>query len=350
MMPAGDVPVALDALDAWVDACPRVALGHWPTPLVPLPVLGRRLGIDLWMKRDDCSGLASGGNKARKLEFVLGAALRTGARTVVTAGPVTSNHTMMTAAACRRLGLDVHVVLGGTRPARSSGNLLLTEDFGATVHVTPMDVANPSAADVQRAVDLAAALVRQHDAFFIPPGATMSSAVPGYAAAVAEIARQCDGSWPFDEVVTAHGTGSTAAGLWAGLALCGVRTRVLAMAVARRDALERFGTPHPRTLGEQAWAHFALPGSPSADTRCEWIMGYGEAGYAVPTDDADQWIRHVARDEGYLLDPIYTARACAALAGEVARGTIARGSRVLFLHTGGLTTTPLADKRKDLLS
>lgn len=347
MSPTGRTRVDLSALRAWVSRCARVSLGHWPTPLVPLPVTSRRLGIALWMKRDDCSGLAAGGNKARKLEFVLGEALRLGKRAVVTAGPVTSNHTMMTAAACRRLGLEAHVVLGGTRPATSSGNLLLTEDFGATVHVTPMDVANPSVDDVAAAVALAASLVRAHDAFFIPPGATMPESVPGYATAVDEIVTQCGDTWPFDVVITAHGTGSTAAGLWAGLALCDVPCRVAAVAVSRRDALERFGTPHPRALGEQAWTHFDLPGTPGASTSCEWVLGYGEAGYAVPSAEADAALRRLARDDGYLLDPIYTARALAGLEGEVARGTIPAGARVLLVHTGGLTTTPLADKRKD---
>ena len=340
-------PARVDALRDWVARCSRVALGHWPTPLVPLPATSHRLGIDLWMKRDECSGLAAGGNKARKLEFVLGEALRRGARTIVTAGPVTSNHTMMTAAACRRLGLDAHVVLGGQRPARSSGNLLLTEDFGATVHFTPMDVADPSAEDVATAVQLAASLVREHDAYFIPPGATMPESVPGYASSVAEIVEQCDGTWPFDVVVTAHGTGSTAAGLWVGLAMSGITCRVMTVAVARRDALERFRTPHPRVLGEQAWTHFALPGTPAASATCEWLLGYGESGYAVPSADADAALRQLARDDGYLLDPVYTARAFAGLEGEVSGGAIEAGSRVLFVHTGGLTTSSLAEKRKD---
>ncbi len=345
MMRTPPAAPGLDALSQWIAACPRVPLGHWPTPIVPLRRLGARLGIDLWLKRDDCSGLALGGNKARKLEFVLGEALRRGATALVTAGPVTSNHTMMTAAAGRRLGLPVHVVLGGTRTHPPTGNLLLTEDFGATVHVTPMDVADPSAAHVTAAVALADRLVREHGAFFIPPGATMPESIPGYAAAILEIVAQCGGTWPFDEVVVAHGTGSTAAGLWVGLSLAGIRSGVTAVAVSRQAALERFGAPHPRTLGEQAWAHFALPPS-TADVPCEWVMGYGEDGYARPSAMADAAHRTMARDEGYLLDPIYTARAFAAVLDRASTRLIAPGSRVLFLHTGGLSTTPLSDTRE----
>ena len=110
------VTLTPDRLDAALAGLPRVALGQWPTPVVPLRRLGAALGLDLWLKRDDCSGLALGGNKARKLEFVLGDAMARGAKTLVTAGPLTSNHTMMTSAAARRLGLDVHVILGGDAP------------------------------------------------------------------------------------------------------------------------------------------------------------------------------------------------------------------------------------------
>jgi hypothetical protein len=112
---------------------------------------------------------------------------------------------------------------------------------------------------------------------------------------------------------------------------------VAAVAVSRRDALDRFGTPHPRVLGERAWTFFDLPATPSSATVCDWVLGYGEAGYAVPSAEADAALRRLARDDGYLLDPVYTARAFAGLEGEVARGAI----------PGGLTTTPLGDTRKD---
>jgi L-cysteate sulfo-lyase len=339
-VPAPDVA----SLDAWMSRCARVPLGHWPTPLVRLPTLSARLGIDLWLKRDECSGLAAGGNKARKLEFVLAEVVQRGIRSVVTAGPMTSNHTMMTAAAGRRLGLDVHVVLGGQRPDPATGNLLLTEDFGATIHATPMDTADPSPDSVAAAVALADDLVRRHQAFFIPPGATMPESVPGYAGAVSEIVTQCHGTWPFDDVVVAQGTGSTAAGLWVGLALARIPARVLAVAVARQEALTRFATPHPRVLGQQAWQHFGLPARETWPD-CEWILGYGEDGYARPSATADAALRTMAREEGHLLDPIYTARAFAALLDLTSRGLIARGRRVLFVHTGGLSMTPLAGLR-----
>ncbi len=335
--------LALDRLDAAIAPLPRVSLGTWPTPLVRLPRLGRALGIDLWLKRDECSGLALGGNKARKLEFVLGAAVADGATSVVTAGPLTSNHTMMTAAAARRLGLDVHVVLGGTPPHTATGNLALTELLGAHVYVTPMDPVDPSVDDFAASRALCERLTRDTNSTWIPPGATMPASVPGYAACVGEIVGQCDGEWPFDDVVTAYGTGSTSAGLLAGLALIGSAATVHAVAVSARPALERFGAASPESLAQAAVDTYRWPITlADSPARSNWVRPPGEPGYAVATPASGEAMTRFARDEGYLLDPTYTAKAAAALMGMCADGRIARGSRVLFVHTGGLSTTAAA--------
>ena len=322
---------------------PRVSLGTWPTPVVRLPRLGAALGLDLWMKRDECSGLALGGNKARKLEFVLGDAIASGARAVVTVGPLTSNHTMMTAAAGRRLGLDVHVVLGGARPASSTGNLALTEMFGATVHVTPLDPANPSDDDLRASRELCARLVAETGGYWMPPGASMPESVPGYANAVDEIVRQCDDSWPFDAVVVAHGTGSTSAGLLAGLAIAGVSTTLHAVAVTSPAALHRFAAHSPEDLARAAAQRYGWPMDLAASpVRHHWWRQAEEPGYGIPTPGSRAALQRFAVDEGYLLDPTYTAKAAAALIAMAADGRLARGSRVLFIHTGGLSTTAAA--------
>ncbi len=335
--------LAIDRLDAAIRPLPRVALGAWPTPLVPLPRLGRALGIDLWMKRDECSGLALGGNKARKLEFVLGAAVAQSATSVVTAGPLTSNHTMMTAAAARRLGLDVHVVLGGTPSHAATGNQALTELLGAHVYVTPMDPVHPSLEDLAASRSLCERLTRDTNSTWIPPGATMPASVPGYAACVGEIVGQCDGEWPFDAVVAAYGTGSTSAGLLAGLALLGSPTSLYAVAVSARAALERFEAASPESLAQAAVDTYRWPITlADSPVRIEWLRPAGEPGYAVATAASDEAMARFARDEGYFLDPTYTAKAAAALMGMCADGRIARGSRVLFVHTGGLSTTAAA--------
>lgn len=327
-------------LDEVLAPLPRVALGAWPTPLVPLRRLGQQLGVDLWMKRDECSGLALGGNKARKLEFVLGAAVRAGARTVVTVGPVTSNHTMMTAAAGRRLGLDVHVVLGGHPPAVPTGNLALTRLFGAHVHVTPLDMVTPTPAQIAASVALSTRLVAETGAFFIPPGATMPESVPGYMAAVREVLEQCSGTWPFDDVVVAYGTGSTAAGLLAGLALARLPSTLHAVSVSSVDAMQRFGATSPQALVEAASARFGWDlALASAPTRCEWLRSDDEPGYGIVTPASEAALLRFAADEGFLLDPTYTAKAAAALLAMARDGRLPAGRRVLFIHTGGLSTT-----------
>jgi len=334
----------LDRLSDALAPLPRVDLGVWPTPLVPLRRLGEALGLELWMKRDDCSGLALGGNKARKLEFVLGAAIAGGARTLVTAGPLTSNHTMMTAAAARRLGLDVHVVLGGSAPAHATGNLALTQLYGAHVHFTPMNTADPSAADLAASRALCERLVAETGGYWIPPGATMPSSVPGYAACVQEVLTQCGNTWPFDAVVVAYGTGSTSAGLYAGLVLGEVPSTVHAVAVSSRAAMDRFAASSPASLAQAAIDLYHWPVTLDASSgRCTWERPADEPGYGLPTEAAEAALRRIACDEGYLLDSIYTAKAAAAMIAMAADGRLARGTRVLFVHTGGLSTTAAAE-------
>lgn len=330
----------LARLDAVLAPLPRVELGVWPTPLVRLPRISKALGIDLWMKRDECSGLALGGNKARKLEFVLAGALAAGAKTLLTVGPVTSNHTMMTAAAGRRLGLDVHVVLGGDAPAVETGNLALTRVFGAHVHVTPLDMASPTQAQLDASFALTARLLEETSAYFIPAGATMPGSVPGYVAAVREVVGQCDGHFPFDAVVAAYGTGSTAAGLLAGLALGGFAATLHAVSVSSNDALRRFGAASPEDLAHAAAVHHGWPVDPVAlSSRCSWVRDAAEPGYGLVTPESEAALRLFASEEGLLLDPTYTAKAAAGLMRLVANGQIRRGDRVLFVHTGGLSTT-----------
>ncbi len=328
-----------------LDAIPSVSLGTWPTPLVRLRRLSAALGIDLWMKRDECSGLALGGNKARKLEFVMARAIEAGATTVVTAGPLTSNHTMMTAAAARRLGLDVHVVLGGTLPAHETGNLALTRDYGAHVYVTPMDTANPSDVDLQASTSVCADLVEQTRGFWIPPGASMPESVPGYAACVREVLAQCGGTFPFDDVVVAYGTGSTSAGVLAGLVLADIPATVHAVSVSSPAAMARFQAVSPESLARAAADLYRWPMAfDTSAARCAWIRPAMEPGYGIPTADSTAALTRFARDEGYLLDPTYTAKAAASLVEMAGTGVLRRGARVLFIHTGGLPTTAAADR------
>jgi len=333
----------IDRLEAALAPLPRVPLGVWPTPLVPLRRLGDALGLDLWLKRDDCSGLALGGNKARKLEFVIGDTMARGFRTLVTAGPLTSNHTMMTSAAARRLGLEVHVVLGGEPPASSTGNLALTQLYGAHVHFTPMNTAAPSPDDLAASRTLCDRLVRDTGGYWIPPGASMPSSVPGYADGIREVIAQAGGAFPFDDIVVAYGTGSTSAGVYAGLALADTPATVHAVAVSSRAAMDRFAAAPPADLVQAAIDMFGWPLNLDATrARCHWERPVDEPGYGLPTPAAEAALLRMAREEGYLLDATYTAKAAAAMIEMARDGRLARGARVLFIHTGGLSTTAAA--------
>jgi 1-aminocyclopropane-1-carboxylate deaminase/D-cysteine desulfhydrase-like pyridoxal-dependent ACC family enzyme len=321
-------------------------LSDLPTPLVRLDRLSEELSLDLWMKRDDCTGLALGGNKARKLEFILADARAKGHRTIVTTGPVSSNHTMMTAAAARRLGFDAHVVLGGARPEIPSGNLLLLEYLGATVHFSPIAYDDPTPEEVKRLSDLCRKVSGALGAYWIPGGGSMPEAVPGYMAAVAEIARQRGGAFDFDHVVVAYGTGSTTTGILLGLALGGFRARVDAVAVSKRSAIETvWRRPTSRELFVKASRALGLDELEDDVPPHDVAFGLADEGYGIPNRWSDQGIRTMATREGYLLDPVYTAKAFSGLVQLEADGRIARGRRVLFLHTGGLSMTGEAGKK-----
>ncbi|MGE3273572.1 MAG: 1-aminocyclopropane-1-carboxylate deaminase/D-cysteine desulfhydrase [Vicinamibacterales bacterium] len=341
--------LSLPALQQFLASVPRERLGHFPTPLVPLERLSAALGVDLWLKRDDVSGLALGGNKTRKLEYILADARAAGARTLVTVGPLTSNHTMMTAAAARRAGFDIHCIVAGAKPEGDSGwsgNLLLLDYLGATLHFCPMNFAEPSPDDGPRIERLAADVTATTGGYFIPAGGTMPQAEPGYMNAVLEIARQRAGRFDFDHVVVAYGTGSTTTGILLGLSLGGFAARVHPIAIETRYAVEEcFHQKSPSTLFLESAAHFGLPLGDGDIPPHEVTYGFGEEGYGVPSAGSDRAIRRLAETEGYFLDTVYTAKAFDGLLGLVADGRIPRGARVLFIHTGGLSMTPAAEKR-----
>jgi len=335
---------SLPALADALAAIPRLSLGTFPTPLVPLARLGGMLGLDLWLKRDECSGLALGGNKTRKLEYILADAVARGHRTVVTAGPLTSNHTMMTAAAARRMGLDVHCIVGGAPPPASAGNLRLLEYLGATLHFAPCDFSHPTPEGLDEFRRLGAAVVSATGGYWIPGGGTMPEAEPGYMNAVLEMAGQQGGRLDFDHIVLAYGTGSTTTGLLLGLALGGIATRVWAVAVApERVVREVLGGPTIPALYADSVRALRLPLAEDRVPDHELVFGMAEEGYAVPSPAADRTLRLVAETEGILLDPVYTAKAFAGLLALAAGPRLARGSRVLFVHTGGLSMTPAGD-------
>lgn len=293
---------------------PPVRLGTWPTPLEAAPRLAEHLGLrpdDLWIKRDDLTGLGGGGNKIRKLEYTCGEALEQGATTLVTTGAAQSNHARLTAAAAGRLGLDAVLVLAGE--PHGTGNLSLDNLFGARlVWAGDVDDARLEAAAKKVAEDLRTRGARPA---VIPFGGSSAVAVRGYADCGAELEHQASGD--LAHVVVAVGSGGTMAGLVSALGAA----RVLGVdSGAVTNARERV----TRLLPEPPGDALRLRGDQVGP-------GYGRLTPAVRTA-----MRDAARLEGVVLDPVYTAKALAGLTAAVRDGDIRPGDRTVFVHTGGL--------------
>jgi L-cysteate sulfo-lyase len=314
---------------------PRISLGHFPTPLEPMPNLERHLGGPrLWVKRDDCTGLGAGGNKVRKLEFLLADARARGADCVLTIGALQSNHARQTAAACAKLGIECHLILRRGVPVdtdayNASGNMLLNGLLGARMTVIPREASR------EREMEALAARLRGEGRrpYCIPLGGTDAAGDLGYAECARELLEQCAGAGIEPGfVVVATGTGGTQAGLVAGLHALGSRARVIGISVEGKEAQQadaafRHADAAARALGAAA---------PLPREAVEVLGGYYGPGYGLPCGEMQEALRLAARLEGLLLDPVYTAKAMAGLIGLARGGRLARGDTVVFVHTGGL--------------
>ncbi len=309
---------------------PRFPLLDGPSPLAPLPRLGSALGgrAELWIKREDLLPLAFGGNKLRNLEFLVGAALAAGADSLVTAGRRWSNHARLTAAAGARAGLEVHLVLSGPPTDPPNPGLRLAELLGATVHrAATGERAEREALVAGVMADLADAGRRP---YLVEVGGSGVVGTVGQVLAGIELADDAArrGFVP-DEVVVPAATGGTQAGLLVGLRTAGAPTAVHGIAVTPRDELRRAVVAMVGGLG-------ALDGLASVGDG-EIVLDddqYG-AGYGHRSAAAEEATRLLARSEGILVDPIYTAKALAGLVARVRAGAF-DGRRVVFWHAGGL--------------
>ncbi|MBA3654551.1 MAG: D-cysteine desulfhydrase family protein [Actinobacteria bacterium] len=302
---------------------PRVALAHLPTPVEPMDRLGAALGFDpgeLWVKRDDCTGLAGGGNKARKLEYLCADALAQGCDTLVTGGGAQSNHARMTAAAANKLGLGCTIVLAADEEV-PAGNVVLDVVLGAEiVWAGPLGYRATEAAIEGAYARLAAAGRRP---YLMPIGGATVVGALGYVDAADELVAQLP---DVDLVVVAGGSGGTHAGLVAGL---GDHAKVLGVNVgARRDLAE--------AVSLKAAEVADLRGRPSPSGTVQVDDARVGAGYGMATQDGGDALEMTARLEGLILDPVYTAKAMAGLIAARRDGRIAPGQRVVFLHTGGM--------------
>ncbi len=319
-----------------LDPIPRSTLATLPTPLERGP--GLPGGARLWVKRDDLTGLGAGGNKARKLEFLCGDALRVGARSLVTVGAAQSNHCRMTAAAGAVLGLEVHLVLSGERPRQPTGNQLLAELFGAQLHYVGCPAHHWGELEIAREQltdELAAAGAAPHS---IPIGGSTATGALGYLAAYVELVEQCRARlFTPAAVVHASSSGGTHAGLVAGRAVLRSLGHddlppVLAIGVARGVVA---GVPDIAALAAGALAMIgsgAEVGDDDVEVDDRWVG----PDYGVSTKAGEEGIRWAALHGGWVLDRTYTGKGFAGLLGNAAGGRWGPGDEVVFIHTGGL--------------
>ena len=303
----------------------RLHFAHLPTPIETLPRLSDALtGPRLLIKRDDQTGLAFGGNKTRKLEFLVAEARDQGAKTLISGGALQSNHCRQTAAAAARFGFKCILVLTGEQPKRPSANLLLDELFGAEiVHV-------PERKDrdeiLQETFDRAAK--QGMKPYLVPYGGSNATGALGYAFAMKELIEQ---NLHADWVVFATSSGGTHAGLLLGQRVFGYKSKLLGISI---DESEEWLKEH---VSELASLTSEKLGKRIEFTKKEVLANanYCSAGYGVLTKQEREAIRLFATCEGLLLDPVYTGRAAAGMIDLIRKGFFKRDDTVLFLHTGG---------------
>ena len=318
-------------------ACPlpRVSLGHFPTPLEELPRLARHLGIArLLVKRDDQTGLAGGGNKTRKLEFLVADALAQGADTLVTAGAAQSNHCRQTAAAAARAGLQCVLMLGGDPPTElPTGNLLLDTLLGAELRWS-----GPYRRGEQLHQVVEALRAAGRRPYLIPYGGSNALGAAGYAYAMHELADQCGGTdslATIDRIVIASSSGATQAGLVVGAHMVAYPGQIIGIAIDKEEMPNLPYVDHLAALADQT---AALLGIAKTFIPQDFIVTreYVGGGYGVVGELEREAIRLTARLEGLLLDPVYTGRAMGGLIDLAHRRVIGPKETVLFWHTGGM--------------
>ena len=311
---------------------PKVDLGVGETPLEAKPALVTALGLSgtLHVKRDDMAGPGMGGNKVRKLQYVVADALKCGADCLITDGAVQSNHARLTAVCGAMAGLEVHLVLGGDPEKMRGGNLVLDRLAAAHLHFVAGDDWELLARASQELDDELRRRGRRP--YLIPVGASVPLGAVGYAEAYLELARQLEvAQVAADWVVTACGSGGTQGGLLAGRALVGAGPRVVGVDVAKGGADLR------QSVASLAAGCLELLGSDARVQLEDVILVDGAGpGYGQVFDKNREAILTALRTAGLLLDPVYTSKALAAIPDLLASGVIAPHDSVVFLHTGGL--------------
>ena len=328
-----------------LEKLPRARLGFFPTPLMRLNRMSELLGVNLFIKRDDFTGISLfGGNKVRKLEYLLGQAQASGATYIITYGATQSNHAMETAAACRRLGIQPILYLTAVVPPRADelrANLLLDHLLGAEIHIIPIEPGETEAEAEARSFRMGSERAAElnasgHICADIPMGGANALGSVGFAAAMVELQEQCDAmdALHFSRIYHSTGTGGTMAGLHAGRAMLGVDTQIMSVAASEKNEASYINRVHALCLAVLEWI-----GSGAVPKREEMRLDLSQwqPGYEMPSDTASEAILLLARTEGLFVDPVYTGKALAGLLADVRSGAIKKGENILFWHTGGTT-------------
>ena len=309
----------------------RQGLGFFPTPLHELRQLGKKLGGPrILIKRDDMTGLAMGGNKVRKLEFLLGDALAQGCDTLITGGALQSNHCRQTAGAAAACGLECHLVLGGEPPAEANGNYLLDRLLGAEVHWAG------ELRKGERIPEITAELRHAgRTPYAIPYGGSNAVGATGFVEAVRELLEQLKNTGEeITHIVFPSSSGGTHAGLTVGRSMFRQNFRIVGIAIDKGEAGEGPFDEHVADLANRT--------SEKLNVECRFRQkditlrnDYLGEGYGVVGDLERRAIALAAETEGVFLDPVYTGRAMGALIDMIARKEFSSGETVLFWHTGG---------------
>ncbi len=316
-----------------MDTLTKYELGFFPTPLQELKNLAAQFEdtYRIFIKRDDHTGLATGGNKTRKLEYLMGDALAKKADTIITAGAQQSNHCRQTAAACAQSGLSCHLLLGGDPPEHFTGNLLLSKMMNAHIHYT---------GDRRKGEDLdilAEQLKKEgRNPYVIPYGGSNLTGAMGYVEAAGELKDQlADQRLHIDHVFFASSSGGMQAGLLLGMAMHGLHTQLMPIRIDKAEMQGMTLKEIVKHIVGEGNDRLKLPVPVNTDSILT-IDGYEEAGYGVLTQEEKEAILTLAGSEGILLDPVYTGRAFYGMLDHLQHKRITPGSNVLFWHTGGI--------------
>lgn len=317
----------------------RTPIAHLPTPIEELPSLSSALGgPQIWVKRDDQTGLAFGGNKTRKLEYLISEALSHGCRTLITAGAIQSNHCRQTAAAARRVGMDCILVLNGEEPEDPVGNTYLDLLFGAELVWTSLEKRGEMLSEVYTQAE-----GEGKKPFLVPYGGSSPVGAAAYVYALRELVSQ--GLEP-DWLIFASSSGGTHAGLALGKEILGFKGKMLGISIDKSAG--SFKTTIANLVKETANKFDIATNIAEKDILLD--ERYLGAGYALMGEREKEAIHLFASLEGLLIDPVYTGRAAGGMIDLIRRGEISKKETVLFWHTGGTPALFAEQYRKDLLS